>query len=167
MLRTVLSHPAMGLISRLVLAGVWGYAGFTKIFEPGGARLAIIAYRIDFINPFASFLGYAVPIIEIIIAVTLLFGIFVRYSAAISGALLIMFIVAIAQVWARGYSIDCGCFGGGGDVDPAGKDARYIAELARDFLFLGFSAILYVWPRTPFSLLPERENVPDESKDDE
>ena len=40
------------------------------------------------------------------------------------------FIVAIASVWYRGISIDCGCFGGGGEVDAS--QTQYPAEIARD-----------------------------------
>ena len=40
----------------------------------------------------------------------------------------------------RGLSIDCGCFGGGGTTDPAGRAARYSAEIVRDLVFLGLAA---------------------------
>ena len=62
------------------------------------------------------------------------------------------FVAGIASVWARGYSIDCGCFGGGGDISPAGRAARYSREIARDLLFCGLGFWLYVWPRTLLSL---------------
>ncbi len=40
------------------------------------------------------------------------------------------FIIGIASVWARGITIDCGCFGGGGyDADAA---SQYPWEIARD-----------------------------------
>jgi hypothetical protein len=58
----------------------------------------------------------------------------------------------IAQVWYRGFSIDCGCFGGGGDVSPEGKELRYMAEIARDTLFIGLAVLLVRKPQTPFSI---------------
>jgi uncharacterized membrane protein YphA (DoxX/SURF4 family) len=98
------------------------------------------------------FLGYAVPALEIALAVFLLIGLFIRPAALVSGLLMAMFIVMIAQVWARGYSIDCGCFGGGGDLDPEGKNLRYAQEILRDLLFAGMAVRLVIWPRTGFSL---------------
>ena len=64
-------------------------------------------------------------------------------------------IIGIAQVWARGYAIDCGCFGGGGDVDPEGRHVRYTVEILRDFLFMALAVRLARNPSTPFSLIPE------------
>jgi uncharacterized membrane protein YphA (DoxX/SURF4 family) len=152
MVKKPLSHPYTGLLSRLVLAIVLGYAGLIKLFEPNGARDAIIAYRLGIPNDVAMFLGYAVPAIEIALAILLLAGLFIRPAAIVSGLLMAVFIVMIAQVWARGYSIDCGCFGGGGDLDPEGKNLRYTQEILRDLLFAGMAVQLALWPRTGFSL---------------
>ena len=77
--------------------------------------------------------------------------------ACIPGALIvgwlllpIAFILGIASAWARGLSIDCGCFGGGGEVGA--NDTKYPQEIARDVLFAA-AGLWLVWrPRTPFSL---------------
>jgi hypothetical protein len=71
---------------------------------------------------------------------------------------MLVFVVAIAQVWARGYSIDCGCFGSGGTLDPEGRHLRYTLEIIRDFIFAGMAAVLVLNPVTPFTLLPARED---------
>ena len=152
MVKKLIAHPLSGLLFRVVLAFVLGYAGLVKLFEPNGARDAIIAYRLGIPNDIAMFLGYAVPALEIALAVFLLIGLFIRPAALVSGLLMAMFIVMIAQVWARGYSIDCGCFGGGGDLDPDGKNLRYAQEILRDLLFAGMAVRLVIWPSTGFSL---------------
>lgn len=152
MVKSLLSHPYVGVLSRVVLALVLGYAGVIKLFEPNGARDAIIAYRLGIPNDLAMLLGYAVPALEIALAILLLAGLFTRAAAIVSGLLMAMFIVMIAQVWARGYSIDCGCFGGGGDLDPEGKNLRYTQEILRDLLFAGIAVRLAIWPNTGFSL---------------
>lgn len=156
MVNKLLAHPYSGLISRVVLALVLGYAGAVKLTEPNGARDAIIAYRLGIPNDIAMLLGYAVPAIEIALAALLLLGLFIRPAALASALLMAVFIVMIAQVWARGYSIDCGCFGGGGDLDPEGKNLRYTQEILRDLLFAGMAVRLAIWPNTGFSL--ERGN---------
>jgi hypothetical protein len=68
----------------------------------------------------------------------------------VSGLLFVAFIIGIASVWARGLSIDCGCFGGGGyDADAASK---YPWEIARDVGLLLLSAYLVWQGRTRLAL---------------
>ena len=62
----------------------------------------------------------------------------------------------VAQAWARGLSIDCGCLGGGGAVDPG--DTAYGRELLRDAGFLLMAGWLMARPRTLGVLsLPSRQ----------
>lgn len=144
-------NPAIGFVFRIVLAGVLIYAGGVKIFEPHGARDAILAYRV-FPPSFAPFLGYALPAIEIGLGLLLLVGLFVRISGLVSAILMLGFVAGIGSVWYRGYSIDCGCFGGGGDISPEGRASRYTVEIIRDALFAGMGFWLFKWPNTLLSL---------------
>ena len=150
------SDDNIGWVSRLTLGFVMLFAGIVKLFEPGGARDSILAYRLGISNSIATFLGYALPAFEVAIGLMLIIGLGVRLAAYASGALMLVFIVAIAQVWARGYSIDCGCFGSGGALDPEGRHLRYTLEIIRDFIFTGMAAVLVLNPATPFTLLPAR-----------
>jgi hypothetical protein len=63
---------------------------------------------------------------------------------------MLAFIIAIAQAWARGLSIDCGCFGGGGAVDP--EDTKYLSEIIRDIGLLILGIYLYFYPKGRFSV---------------
>ena len=65
---------------------------------------------------------------------------------------MIGFVVGIASVWMRGYNIDCGCFGGGGDITGEGKNWRYLSEILRDLLFTGMGVWLIAWPMTALGL---------------
>lgn len=58
---------------------------------------------------------------------------------------------AIASVWARGMSIDCGCFGGGGTL-TGGTERGYALDIARDLVLLGAAALLIRNPRTRYAL---------------
>jgi uncharacterized membrane protein YphA (DoxX/SURF4 family) len=145
------AHPWIGTVFRFVLAGVLLYAGGIKMIEPNGARDAINAYRV-FPPSWAPTLGYALPLAEIGLGLLLAAGIYVRASAVATAVLMVAFIAGIASVWARGYSIDCGCFGGGGDISPAGRAARYTQEIARDLLFTGLAVWLAKWPRSRWAL---------------
>ncbi len=143
----------IGLAFRLVLAGILGYAGFVKIIEPDGARLAVLAYRV-FPVEWTPFLGWALPATEIGLALLLLIGLFTRWAAGVTALLMLGFIAGIISVWLRGYSIDCGCFGGGGDVSTEGVATRYLTEIARDVIFAAMAIWLVIRPRTKWSLDP-------------
>ena len=87
----------IGLVFRLVLAGILGFAGLTKIFEEDGARTAIMAYRV-FPVEWTGVLGWALPAMEILLAVLLLVGLFTRWAALLTGLLMVAFIAGIAQM---------------------------------------------------------------------
>ena len=57
--------------------------------------------------PFA----YALPFVEILVGLYLLVGLLTRAAALTGCALMVLFLVAQAQAWARGLTLDCGCFG--------------------------------------------------------
>ncbi|MBK6761984.1 MAG: DoxX family membrane protein [Micrococcales bacterium] len=141
----------IGLVFRLVLAGVLGYAGLIKIFEEDGARLAVMAFRL-FPVEWTSFLGWALPAAEILAAALLLAGLFTRWAALLAAVLMTAFVFGIASVWIRGYSIDCGCFGGGGDISAEGRHLRYTIDIVRDLALAGMAVWLVVRPRTMWSL---------------
>ena len=147
----VLGNPWVGLAIRVILAAVLIYAGVIKIFEPDGARNAILAYRL-FDADVATVIGWALPIGEIVIGLLLLIGIFVRWAGLATALLMTAFIFGIASVWIRGYNIDCGCFGGGGDITGEGKTWRYLSEILRDLLFVGMGVWLTAWPVTALGL---------------
>jgi len=103
----------------------------------------------------AHLTGYALPWLEVALALLLIIGFMVRPAAVISGLIMIVFIGAIASVWARGMLIDCGCFGGGGEIDPSlASEVRrtYFIEIMRD-LGLALAALyLYFFPHGKLSL---------------
>jgi len=62
----------------------------------------------------------------------------------------LMFITGISQAWARGLSIDCGCFGGGGQVAPG--TASYLPEILRDAALALLAIYLFRYPQSKFAL---------------
>ena len=118
-----------GLLSRLTLGGVLFAAGWLKVFTPAKSQMAVRAYEVLPISV-ANFFGIALPWFEVGLGILLILGIAVRLSALLGGALMVLFIAAISQAWARGLSIDCGCFGGGGTVEPG--QTKYLSEILRD-----------------------------------
>jgi uncharacterized membrane protein YphA (DoxX/SURF4 family) len=140
---------ALGTLARLGLAAVWLISGAVKISDPGQTYIAVKAYDVlptSLVGPVAT----ALPLLELVLGVLLLVGLGTRLAAVLAGLLLLVLIAAIAQSWARGLNIDCGCFGGGGQVS-AGQ-TQYPQEIARDTGFLLLAVWLLVRPRTRFSL---------------
>jgi len=136
------------LLARLVLGGVLLAAGGLKVFKPTESANAVAAYKL-MPTELAHLIGYALPWLEVAIGLLLILGIMVRPAAILSGLIMVVFIGAIASVWARGMLIDCGCFGGGGEIDPslASQVRRtYFIEIMRD-LGLALTALyLYFFP---------------------
>jgi hypothetical protein len=67
------------------------------------------------------------------------------------------FMIGISQAWARGLSIDCGCFGGGGQVAPG--DADYLTPLLRDTGLTLLAVYLTLFPHTKFGLDKEPKSL--------
>ncbi len=138
------------LAARLVLGAVWVYAGWAKIADPDAARRAVRAYEL-FPEALVKPIAWGLPFVELALAVLLIVGFATRPAAVASAVLLAGFIGMIAWAWARGLSIDCGCFGGGG-YDPGADGARYASEIGRDLLLLGLAVLVAVGPQSRFAL---------------
>jgi uncharacterized membrane protein YphA (DoxX/SURF4 family) len=137
-------------LARLVLAGVLLVAGGLKVSDPDLAAAAVQAYRI-FPPAIGEIIGYGLPVAEIAIGILLLLGLGTRISAGITAILMVAFIAGVASAWARGLRIDCGCFGGGGDL-AEGVETQYVQEIVRDLLFLGLAIWLIIFPASRFAL---------------
>lgn len=140
---------AVGLVARLFLGIVLVYAGFSKIGRPLTAERAVQAYDL-FPLEVAKWIGLGLPFVEIALGVLLVLGLFTRPVAIASTLLMVAFIIGISQAWARGLTIDCGCFGGGGQVGA--NQTKYPQEIARDAAFALAGAWLWWRPRTLASL---------------
>jgi len=147
--------PWFGLFARLVLGGVLLAAGLLKYQHLDKSQMAVRAYELLPIA-IANFLGIVLPFVEIGVGILLITGAAVRISAFIGGALMLAFSIGISQAWARGLSIDCGCFGGGGQVAPG--TANYLPELIRDFGLALLAIYLFRYPQSKFGLDRQTSN---------
>jgi uncharacterized membrane protein YphA (DoxX/SURF4 family) len=153
---------AVGTLVRFGLAAVWLVSGWLKASDPNQTYVAVQAF--DVLPPaMVGTIAAAVPYLELALGVLLVAGFATRLVGILSAVLLLGFIAAVAQAWARGLSIDCGCFGGGGAV--AGGDTRHPQEIARDIGFLAMAGWLIIRPRTLFAVdgrWPDRVEVEEE-----
>lgn len=151
-----MSRPSSGLVSlvlstgaRLVLGAVLIVAGALKVGHPQTSARAVRAYEL---LPFdlAGYLGYGLPVLELAVGALLVLGLFTRVSAVIGAVLMVLFLIGIISAWARGLSIDCGCFGHGGTI--AASQTQYPQEVARDVGLLACAVWLVLRPASAASL---------------
>jgi uncharacterized membrane protein YphA (DoxX/SURF4 family) len=143
-------RPWLGLGARVILGVVFAIAGWAKVSDLAGSGRAVNAYQL---MPFgvAKVIGAALPFVELTLAALLIVGLATRLAAACAAGLLTVFLIGISSVWARGLSIDCGCFGGGGTL-AAGVHPNYFWDLVRDLVLLALAVVLFLTPRTPVSI---------------
>ena len=138
-----------GLVARLVTGVVWIVAGAIKLPDPASSVQAVRAYQL-LPSAIVPTVGQLLPIVEIVVGLTLVLGLLTRGAAVVSSVLYFAFVVGIVSVWARGITINCGCFGGGGyDPDAA---SRYPWEIARDVGLMLLSLYLVWVGRTRLAL---------------
>lgn len=139
----------LSLAVRLGLAVVFGWSGVLKAGDPVATETAVRAYSLlpdGLVAPVAAVL----PWFEIGLALLLVAGLATRMAAVLSALLMVAFIAGVASAAARGLSIDCGCFGGGGAVAPG--QTRYTEEIVRDAVFLLMALYLGWRPESRFTL---------------
>jgi uncharacterized membrane protein YphA (DoxX/SURF4 family) len=139
----------VGTLARIGLAAVWLVSGLLKAVDPDQTYIAVRAYDV-LPDAGVEVVAALLPWVELALGFLLLAGIGVRLVAVLSAALLVVFVAGVTQAWARGLAIDCGCFGGGGAVEPG--ETTYVQELVRDAGFLLMAGWLVVRPRTVLAL---------------
>lgn len=144
-----LVQPWISLLVRLGMAGILIAAAVPKILDADESVRAVRAYRLlpEVVVPFV---GTALPYLELVLAVVLIAGVFTRLASIAWLVMMAAFVFGVAWAWAQGYSIDCGCFGGGGDI--AEGTTNYPGHMLERAGFVALGVFLLVFPRTPLSL---------------
>jgi putative oxidoreductase len=109
--RVLLTSSYVSLVSRLVLGGVFLYAGASKVLDPGGLATSIRSYELSLPEWFVTLSAHSLPLLEILLGAYLVVGLFTRTAAWAANLLTILFTLALLQGALRGLEIDCGCFG--------------------------------------------------------
>ncbi len=101
------------LILRVLLGFVFLYAGLVKVFDPASQAETVANYKITPFDqqPYDMWLGYFLPLLEVIVGLGLVLHIMPRGSSSMAALLSLSFLCATISVWVRGLDIDCGCFG--------------------------------------------------------
>ena len=139
----------VGLLARLTLAAVLLVSGAIKATDARETLVAVRAYQLV-PESMVGLVAAVMPYLELALGLLLLVGLATRLAAVLSAVVLVIFIAAVASAAARGLSIDCGCFGGGGEVEPG--QTAYTAEILRDVGLLVLAVYLAIRPDTPLSI---------------
>lgn len=145
------AHPVSSWISTLarwLLGGVLITGGAIKVVNLADSAAGVRAYQL-LPDGVAGAVGWAIPFVSIVLGLVLLAGAFTRIAAIVSAVLTVLFLVVVASAAARGLSVDCGCFGGGGVVAPGQE--QYGLEVGRAVALLVCAGWLIVRPRSRFS----------------
>jgi len=120
--------PWLHWLAGAALGGVFVFASWDKILHP--AEFARIVYHYQLIGPSAT-IGYlpanllavTLPWVELLAGALLIANVWRRDAAALCGAMLVMFLVAVGYALSQGINIEnCGCFNvsASGDARAAG-----------------------------------------------
>jgi uncharacterized membrane protein YphA (DoxX/SURF4 family) len=140
--------PTLGLLIRLTAGGIWLVAGAAKIadlqhFHAQVGQYHLLPHVLE--APFA----YTLPFVEVLVGVYLLVGLLTRVAAGVGCVLMLAFLVAQGQAWARGLSLDCGCFG------SLAHETVGLGTILRD-VALGVPSLVMLWRPARFLSLDSR-----------
>jgi uncharacterized membrane protein YphA (DoxX/SURF4 family) len=109
---------ALLLIGRLILAGIFLYAGYAKLREPwpnfAGSLFTFKLLPDEALEPLAK----TIPWCEVALGIALLSGVWLRWFATIASIVLVIFLSVLVRSYAIGLAVDCGCFGSGEPLGP-------------------------------------------------
>lgn len=127
-------------ILRVVYVVLFVYAGVNKLMNPRAFASVIDAFGLV-PDPLIMPIAVAVPILEILAAIGLLFD--VRGSLGLVTGLMVFFMAVVGYgIW-MGLDIDCGCFGPGDLEGEAYRGLR--PALYRNLVLTVGIAYLYSW----------------------
>jgi uncharacterized membrane protein YphA (DoxX/SURF4 family) len=134
-------------IGRLVLGGLFIYAGYAKIFLPImhprpsiGIALAFFALQVgsyQILPPWGvNFVAHTLPFAEIALGLLLIIGWRLRTWAVLSTLLILGLFAAVVRSYAAGMQINCGCF--------ATPEPLTIATVIRDGALAALALVMTV-----------------------
>jgi putative oxidoreductase len=125
------------LVLRLLLGGLFIYAGIGKIWNPADFSAAIDNYRM-LPYPLVPVMAAVLPWVEVICGLLIICNRWLPGACMIVILLNVMFIIAISAAMARGLDIDCGCFSVSGSASRVG-----VARLLEDAFFFIAAVIIF------------------------
>ena len=158
-MRQLLAGRPAYFILRLILGGLFIYAGVLKLADPNGFAMTINLYGLVSWR-MANILAYVIPTIEVISGLGLILDL--RGALATVVAQLLGFMCILLYALHLGLDADCGCFGTprSTEYDPVGpleafmRDGSMLTGCATIYLLRYFGE--YIPRRIPFPFSRQR-----------
>jgi len=148
-----LRHPALGLVTRLAVGGIFVYASLDKIAHPDLFARIVFNYHLV-PAPLINLVALLLPATELLAGTLLILGVWPRSAGLVLTALTLVFIVALSINWFRGVSLECGCF------TASSKAKGAIGDLIlRDIALLAAAAHTTFLARPWAALRPEPDSA--------
>lgn len=109
-LKKMIRNKSVLWIFRLIVGGVFVWAGLMKILEPLEFAQNTANYRL-FSRDLSFLIALVLPWVEVLCGILLIFGISRSASSLLLSGLLGLFLMLILVTLWRGLDVDCGCFG--------------------------------------------------------
>ena len=130
-------QPIIRLLLRIIIGGLFIYAGAIKALNPEAFAVDIESYRL-LPSWMVYLLALYLPFLELVCGGLLIFDKFSLPVLTILTALMVAFTIAIVSAWMRGLDISCGCFG------KSSVETNYPWLISRDLLILGSVIFLLI-----------------------
>lgn len=147
-MKKVITSKPLNLAIRVVIGGLFIYAGVLKLLDTVAFAQAVDGYGLVTWR-MANLIANTLPVLEIISGLGLIFNI--RGALGLVVAQLLGFMILLGYAIYMGLDVDCGCFG---PSDTAGAEPdRPLSALIRDMLM--FAACLFIyWQRRVAGIIP-------------
>lgn len=127
-------------ILRLIIGGLFIYAAIPKITDPKAFASIVKGYQL-FPLWSVNLIAIILPIIEVLTGLFLILGLWTRANAVIIAVLLFLFIIGLTQAYARGLSINCGCF----STSAASTPSDILWRIIQDIFMLIATIIIFIF----------------------
>ena len=111
-MRKLLNSKWMVIGMRLVVGGIFIYAGAVKVQAPQAFADSIATFQL-LPTGLIGIVALALPVMEIITGLALIVGFFQRRASFAALIMALLFGIALGSALFRGLEVDCGCFGSG------------------------------------------------------
>jgi len=155
----LLHNDYLHLAVRLLIGGLFLYAGVPKILDTLGFAASIYNYRL-FPSLVIGLTAAFIPWAEVLAGLALVLGVKVRSASLIISLLLVVFVSLAAISSIRGLDIDCGCFSG------VERKASWLA-IFEDIALLGCSFFIFCFDQGIISPIALFRKINSPSKKDE
>lgn len=146
---------------RLVLGGLFVFAGVLKLMSPQDFANAIAGFKIftGEREHFIPFLTYAIPWTEVVAGFLLVIGAWTRSAALILSLMLAAFIAGILGVIFRGLDTKCSCFGKiewpCSAINPNGGVGW--CQIVRNVIMIAMAVPIFKWGPGPLAVEKESQ----------